>query len=313
MSRETVAPEARASLEAATPWSSSLSVAEFAALQQTGFEPIGLVIGACAYRFGEQAVGSRIHYRPHYGITGSHHVSNLAPQPQKAQVSLPSAWTDVWQEIYQCQHVGSGHVPGINYEDEAFETAVTEAYELARERLRSAAVECGAHGVIAAEVTLRNPPLLESSAPTVEIRLIGTALRAPGVESLGRPFVAHLSGQAFAKLIGLGLVPVDTRIGVGAVRSYFGCAGSQSDPYMRQEFVQRTEAMQRCREQAINQLATSADGPTVTMVGATPCGPFGTKHSSDHFFEYSLVGTEVVRFGEADQLTPRIAIGLGGR
>ena len=310
--RRTGSPRTQALQEAAdVPWSSSLSVAEFAALQQTGFEPAGLVIGASAYRFGEQAVGSKLHYQPHYGVTGVRHVSTMAPHPQNAQVSLPRAWWDVWQQTYKCKHVGSGHVPGINYEDEPFEAAVTEAYELARDRLRSAAVECGAHGVIAATVALRHPPLLESSAPTAEIRLIGTALRVPGAELLERPFVAHLSGQEFAKLIGLGLVPVDTRIGVGAVRSYFGCAGSQKDPYTRKEFVQRTDAMQRCREQAIRKLTSSAD--ELTIVGATACGPFGTKHSFDHFFEYSLVGTEVVRFGETKTLTPRVAIGLGGR
>jgi hypothetical protein len=294
------------------PWSSSLSVAEFAALQQTGFEPVGLVIGASVYRFGEQAVGSKLHYQPRYGVTGVRHVSTMAPRPQNTQVSLPAAWSDVWQQSYKCQHVGSGHVPGINYEDEPFESAVTKAYELARDRLRSAAVDFGAHGVIAATVALRHPPLLESSAPAAEIRLVGTALRVPGVEPLERPFVAHLSGQAFAKLIGLGLVPVDTRIGVGAVRTYFGCAGSQKDPYMRQEFVQRTDAMQRCREQAIRKLTSSEDGPELTIVGAAPSGPFGTRHSFDHFFEYSIVGTEVVRFGTAQQLTPRVAIGMGG-
>jgi uncharacterized protein YbjQ (UPF0145 family) len=295
------------------PWSSSLSVAEFAAVQQTGFEPAGLVIGASAYRFGEQAVGSKLHYQPRYGVTGIRHVSTMAPHPQDTLVSLPSAWAHVWQQTYKCKHVGSGHVPGINYEDEPFESAVTEAYELARDRLRGAAVDCGAHGVIAATVAVQHPPLLESSAPTAEIRLIGTALKVPGAEPLERPFVAHLSGQAFAKLIGLGLVPVDTRIGVGAVRSYFGCAGSQKDIYMRQEFVQRTDAMQRSREQAINMLTSPEDATGLTMVGATPSGPFGTKHSFDHFFEYSVVGTQVVRFDSAEQLTPRVAIGLGGR
>jgi hypothetical protein len=312
--RQTGSPGSQARPESADgPWSSPLPVAGFAALQQTGFEPAGLVMGASAYRFGEQAVGSKFHYQPHYGITGFRLVSNMAPRPQNAQVSLPRAWWDGWQQTYTCKHGGSGHVPGVNYEDEPFESAVTEAYELARDRLRSAAVDCGAHGVIAATVALRHPPLLESSAPTTEIRLIGTALRVPGVEPLERPFVAHLSAQAFAKLIDLGLVPVDTRLGVGAVRSYFGCAGSQEDFYMRKEFVQRTDAMQRCREQAIRKLASSENDHELTIVGAAPSGPFGTKHSSDHFFEYSLVGTQVVRFAKAKQLTPRVAIGLGAR
>jgi hypothetical protein len=314
MSRGRVSLEVQApSKDAVAPWSSSLSVAEFAALRPTGFEPVGLVIGASAYRFGKQALGSKLHYQPRYGVTGVRHISTMAPRPQNAQVSLPSTWTDVWQQTYDCQHVGSGHVPGINYEDEPFGSAVTEAYQLAQERLRSAAVDCRAHGVIATTVALRHPPLLESTAPTVEIRLIGTALRVTGVEPLERPFVGHLSGQAFAKLIGLGLVPVDTRIGVGAVRSYFGCAGSQKDFYMRNEFVQRTDAMQRCREQAIGKLTSLPDGHKLTIVGATPCGPLGSKHSFDHFFEYSLVGTEVVRFGEAKPLIPRISVGLGGR
>ena len=295
------------------PWSSSLSVAEFAALQQTGFEPAGLVIGASLFRFGEQAVGSKLHYQPRYGITGVRHISTMAPRPQNAEVRLPSAWADVWQETYQCKHVGDGHVPGINYEDEPFELAVTEAYDLARDRLRQAAVDCAAHGVIAATVDLRHPPLLESSAPTAEIRLVGTALRVPGVEPLERPFIAHLSGQGFAKLINLGLVPVDTRIGVGAVRSYFGCAGSQKDWYMRQEFTQRTDAMQRSREQALRRLTSGEEGTELMIIGAKRSGPFGTEHSFDHFFEYSMVGTQVIRFGTTQQVAPRVAIGLGGQ
>jgi uncharacterized protein YbjQ (UPF0145 family) len=236
----------------------------------------------------------------------------MAPRPQNAEVRLPSAWDHVWRQTYKCKHTVEGHVPGINYEDEPFESAVTDAYESARDRLRIAAVDCGAHGVIAATVALRHPPLLESTAPTVEIRLIGTALKVPGVEPLERPFVAHLSAQAFAKLIGLGLIPVDTRIGVGAVRSYFGCAGGLKDPYMQQEFGQRTDAMQRCREQSIRKLTSVEEDSDRTIVGAAAIGPFGTPHSFDHLFEYSMVGTEVIRFGAAKRFTPKVAIGMGG-
>src|ERR1700690_656106 len=140
MSRGRVSLEVQApSKDAVVPWSRSLSVAEFAAPRPPGFEPVGLVIGASAYRFGEQALGSKLHYQPRYGVTGGRHISTMAPRPQNAQVSLPSTGTDVWQQPYDCQHVGSGHVPGINYEDEPFESAVTEAYQLAQERLRSAA------------------------------------------------------------------------------------------------------------------------------------------------------------------------------
>ena len=295
------------------PWSSSLSVSEFAALKQTGFEPAGMVIGASVFRFGQQAVGSRNRYRPRYGMTGSRHVATMAPQPQHASVRLSEAWNGVYQQTYVCKHVGSGHVPGINYEDEPFERAVVEGYELARERLRADAERCGAHGVIAATVALRHPPLLESSAPTSEIRLVGTALRVAGAEPIGRPFVSHLSGQEFAKLIGAGLVPVDTAIGMGAVRSYFGCAGSPQDLYMQLEFSQRTDAIQRCREQAIRQLTSSVDGEEMMIVGVRPSGPFGPEHQSEHLFEYSLVGTAVVRFEEAKPLAPRVTIDLGTR
>jgi hypothetical protein len=294
-------------------WSSALTVSEFAALAQTGFKPAGMVIGASVYRFGEQAVGSRNSYRPRYGIFGSRHMVTMGLKPQDASVQLSKAWSDVYQQPYYCKHVGSGHVPGINYEDEPFERAVVEAYELAREHLRDEAVRCGAHGVIAAAIDLRHSPLLGSSAPTSEIRLVGTALRAPGAGPIGRPFVSHLSGQEFAKLIGAGLVPVDTVIGMGAVRSYFGCAGSQEDPFMELEFAQRTDAIQRCRQKAINQLASSVDGREMEIVGARPLGPFGPEHVSEQLFEYSMVGTAVVRFEKARSFMPRVTIGLGPR
>jgi hypothetical protein len=293
------------------PWSSNLSVAEFAAIRMIGFEPVGFVVGASVYRFGEQLAGRRLRYRPWYGITGTRMVASMRPMPQNTSLRLPRACEEAYEQTYRCQHRGPGHVPGVNYEDLSFEAAVSESFNDARERLRTEVSRLGCDGVVGVRVAV-DRPRLRTMAPTSEMRLTGTAVRRQGGAGASPPFTSNLSGQAFAKLVVGGWMPVDTVIGIGVVRSFFGCVGSPQDPFGRREFTQRSDAIQMSREIAVARLGS---GPTPSldsrMVGLETIGPFGRRR--DTLFEYSIVGTSVVRLRATQSELPDVALTLGAR
>jgi uncharacterized protein YbjQ (UPF0145 family) len=264
-------------------------------------------MGTSVFRFGEQMRGRRLRYKPSYGITGSRYVALVAPEPQNASVRLPRAFTGGYHETYPCKHIAGGHVPGLNYEDESFEKAVTESIEVAFERMRGEAQRLRAHGVVGVRRFMERSSFLGSTAPSSHIRLIGTAVRTQHARDLTRPFTSNLSAQSFAKLVSGGWIPIDVVIGVGAVRSHLGCVGSPEDPYGRQEFAQRADAMRMSRELAISQLSSSstAEGET-QVVGTEQIGPFGGKR--DTLFEYSLLGTELLRYRDVPPDTPWVGL-----
>ncbi|HEX3567432.1 MAG TPA: heavy metal-binding domain-containing protein [Acidimicrobiales bacterium] len=289
------------------PWLSNLSVSEFTMLRGTGFEPVGIVVGASIFRFGSQARGTGVRYRPRYGITGSARVAHLGLRPQQASVRPPKHGIVGDHDVYPCQHIPDGHVPGVNYRDGEFELAVTTTFTEAIERLREEARTLGAHGVTAVRLEVSHPDSLSTSAPTVELTMIGTAVRVPSADDLAQPFTSHLSGQAFANLFAGGWIPTDLVLGVGAIRSYMGCVGGPDDLWGRKEFTQRTMAIQRSRELAFEHLASAALGDTTRVIGATSVGPFGA-HGSDVLFQHVLVGTAAICYRAIDIDPPRFTV-----
>ncbi|MGO8861636.1 MAG: hypothetical protein ACLQRH_12840, partial [Acidimicrobiales bacterium] len=172
-------------------------------------------MGICVQHFGSQSESRRLAYKPRYGVTSSRLLADTMPYPQHAQVGLPREAVGNFNKIYKCDHVGPGHVAGVNYEDTRLEEAITSAYTVARDRLRAEAVDLSAHGVVGARLELRHLPLVAASGPTHELRLVGTAVTSPATDHVEQPFICHLSGQAVAKLVDAGWVPVDTVIGCG--------------------------------------------------------------------------------------------------
>jgi hypothetical protein len=290
------------------PWLSNLSVSEFTMLQTTGFEPVGMVVGASVFRFGSQMRGAALRYRPHYGLTGSARVAHLGLRPQLASVRPPKHGIVGDYDVYPCEHIPDGHVPGVNYRDGDFEQAVTTTFAQAVERLREETRALGAHGVTAVRLEISHPDVLSASAPTTELAMIGTAVRAPGAGDLAEPFTSHLSGQAFAKLFAGGWIPTDLVVGVGAIRSYMGCVGGPDDYWGRREFTQRTMAIQRSRELAFEHLASAPSDDAIRVIGATPVGPFGAPHASDVLFQHVLVGTAAIHFATIGIAPPPFAV-----
>jgi uncharacterized protein YbjQ (UPF0145 family) len=294
------------------PWTGNLSVSELAAVRAVGFAPVGFVVGASVYRYGTQVAARRLAYKPRYGITGSQKLESFRTYPQRVPLRYPRARRGGYQKTYQCHHVAGGHVPGFNYEDADFSRSVAESFDRARERLRDETARLGGHGVVAVRMEIRHPSPLAAASPVSEIRLTGTAVRVDGSADLSRPFTSHLSGQEFATLMRSGWIPVDTVIGMGAVRSFFGCVGSPADPFGRKEFTQRADAMQVCRELAIERAATVARADKATrIIGAEPVGPFGTRHVVDTLFWSALVATAAIRFQASTVEAPRIMLTLG--
>jgi uncharacterized protein YbjQ (UPF0145 family) len=193
-------------------WTSDLSVAELVAVRHAGFEPVGMVMGSTVYRmatqwgynnlFGVGAPGGRAAYGSSYGSAPTGAVRN-----------------------YPCTHgwgmgIGPDHRWGYNWEHTMFEDGVLAARDAALARIIAEARDLGAHGVVGVRLIRRH---LEGVGGALEFTVIGTAIRRNGGPHLELPFMSHLDGVAFGKLLHGGYVPVSLVIGIGAVEIDPGC------------------------------------------------------------------------------------------
>jgi len=184
--------------QAGAAWTSDLSVAELSAIRNAGFEPLGMVMGSSVVRIAAQWGYSTI-----FGGT--------AGGPG---------------QTYPCPH-GYGyygsrtdHRYGYNWEHTFYEAGVLGARDAALSRITEEARDLGAHGVVGVRLIRRH---MEGLGNSLEFTVIGTAITRSGGPRLDRPFMSHLDGVAFSKLLHGGYVPVSLVIGVGAVEIDPGC------------------------------------------------------------------------------------------
>src|SRR4029077_3161588 len=97
---------------------------------------------------------------------------------------------------------------------------VVDARDAALARMTEEARDLGAHGVVGVRLIRRH---LEGVGNTMEFTVIGTAIRRPGGPALGAPFMSHLDGVAFSKLLHGGYVPVALVIGICPIKFDHGC------------------------------------------------------------------------------------------
>jgi uncharacterized protein YbjQ (UPF0145 family) len=116
--------------------------------------------------------------------------------------------------------IGPDHRWGYNWEHTMFEDGVLAARDAALARIIVEARDLDAHGVVGVRLIRRH---LEGVGSALEFTAIGTAIRRIGGPALERPFMSHLDGVAFGKLLHGGYVPVSLVIGVGAVEIDPGC------------------------------------------------------------------------------------------
>jgi len=204
---------------------------------------------------------------------------------------------------YPCTHAvyGLGHAYGVNYEDLYYEQALTDTFRLALERLQAEAHALGAHGIVGVRHTLTDLQVA-SSAPVIELKMVGTAIIRPGSALLERPFTSHMSGQEFAKLLDTGRVPAGLVFGIGAVRSQGGCVGMTSTTtWSGSEFVQRSEAVQQAQRIAVDEIEERARTLGEQVVGVDVSLSIREGGESAMASMYAI-GTAVRRFRDHDEI-----------
>jgi uncharacterized protein YbjQ (UPF0145 family) len=276
-------------------WTSDLSVSELSAVRRMGFRPAGMVVGMSVYQIALQGLSPTYFGLPAggWGTLGG--------------TGMGSGWSPAgfrgYFRGYPCTHAvyGLGHGYGVNYEDIYYEQGLEETFELALDRLREEAAALGAHGIVGVRHTLSDFQVA-SSAPVVELKMVGTAITRPGAEPLDEPFTSHLSGQQFAKLLDSGWVPASLVFGVGAIRSQGGCVGmSSASTWSGAEFVQRSEAVQSAQEIAIQGIEGRARSVGERVIGVG-IGLSIREGAEGAMVSMQGVGTAVRRFRDHDDV-----------
>ncbi|WP_370108887.1 heavy metal-binding domain-containing protein [Streptacidiphilus sp. MAP12-33] len=250
----------------------------FAAVGAAGFEPVGRARG-----------------------TGSYHV----------EVS-GETWN--WH-AHDCGYSSrpTGPAPVVVSGSGGSSTVLVEVLEGARhralERLRGACAQLGGHGVVGAQVGIAPSTVTWLGA---DVTVSGTVVRARGVaDAVALPFVTHLDGADFAKLLLAGWVPVDLLVGqcVG-VRHEDRTSWNQQRSAANEEMHGWTELLGRVREGARARLHEQAaerggDGALLNgdevAVWEQRCQRPGTasagrREPTDKVARCTVVGTSVARF-----------------
>ncbi|MGH9206226.1 MAG: heavy metal-binding domain-containing protein, partial [Acidimicrobiales bacterium] len=213
-----------------------------------------------------------------------------------------------YSKVYQCPHFDSGsgtptgslfgaHATGINWELYQYEHDIEEGYRLAYERLIDEARGLGAHGVVGAHLSTRQLSSFQTeNTSVIEFTVLGTAVGCAGATPLPTPFTCHLSGQDLAKLMANGLVPASLILTMAAIRVIPGCQTSRlNTPLSNVELVQYGEAVDQCRQVAVERLKSKAraSGEGVIGVDLKLDVADGGRRT-----EMMLVGTVVRRFSD---------------
>jgi uncharacterized protein YbjQ (UPF0145 family) len=234
------------------PWTSDLTVDELAAIRHAGFEPVGMVMGSSVYYIGAQwgylnvygrAGGGEVTmYRcPHGfgwgGYYGSGYGGGYRPGGYgggfgggalgggiAGGVSGSGSGGGYRQGGYgggvAGVMFGGGHCNGYNWEHSFYEAGVVACRDAAVTRILQEAAALGAHGVVGVRMLRRH---LEGVGSSMEMTMIGTAIRRAGAPPLRTPFMSHLDGVAFGKLLHGGYVPVALVVGIGVIEIDRGC------------------------------------------------------------------------------------------
>ena len=272
-------------------WTSDLSVSEMAAIQHAGFEPVGMVMGSSVYR-----IAAQWGYTTVYGMGG---------QATGGRV-----------RTYPCPHgfysfagggVGSEHRAGYNWEHRYYEAGITETRNLALRRILEETRGLNAHGVVGVRILRRH---LEGVGNSLEFTCIGTAVRRRGGPKLRSPFMSHLDGVAFSKLLHGGYVPVALVMGIGAMEIDPGCGTEWAlRSWSNSRIQQISDGIEEARMLGINHL--EAEVATVDADGAvgveTDLSTYELGGES-MLVELFLLGTAVRRYAKEPLDEPPLLI-----
>ena len=274
--------------EGRSAWTSDLSVSEMAAIQHAGFEPVGMVMGSSVYR-----IAAQWGYTTVYGLGGATGGGRV--------------------RTYPCPHgfygygVGSEHRTGYNWEHRFYEAGITETRDAALRRILEEAQGLGAHGVVGVRILRRH---LEGVGNSLEFTCIGTAVRRRGGPKLRSPFMSHLDGVAFSKLLHGGYVPVALVMGIGAMEIDPGCGTEWAlRSWSNTRIQQISDGIEEARMLGINHL--EAEVATVDADGAvgveTDLSTYELGGES-MLVELFLLGTAVRRYAKEPLDEPPLPI-----
>jgi uncharacterized protein YbjQ (UPF0145 family) len=272
-------------------WTSDLSVSEMAAIQHAGFEPVGMVMGSSVYRIAAQWGYTTVYGMGGGGVSGGR------------------------VRTYPCPHgyssygmaVGNEHRTGYNWEHSYYEAGITETRNAALRRILEEARGLDAHGVVGVRILRRH---LEGVGNSLEFTCIGTAVRRRGGPKLPSPFMSHLDGVAFSKLLHGGYVPVALVMGIGAMEIDPGCGTEWAlRSWSNTRIQQISDGIEEARMLGINHL--EAEVATVDADGAvgveTDLSTYELGGEST-LVELFLLGTAVRRYAKEPLDEPPLPI-----
>ena len=271
----------------ALPWTSALSVNEFAAVTSLGFEPVGQVMGTTVDRFGYQNWGDcGLNYQSRYRYRRSYGPNRLLPGGVAG--------------------IGETRSFGVGYP--ALVRALYQARRRAMTRMAQECIALGGDGVVGADLQIS--PFF-GARDTFEYRMSGTAVRAQGRQHVLTPFLTHLPGQDLVKLMDAGWMACGLVFGVAV--------GIRHDDY-RTRRVRRswrsgeldgyTDLVHKVRAEVRKELARDVASfgaqdvvvkPMTMRVWEQECR--NMDGIGDHVAEVTMFGTAITRFGS----TPAIA------
>jgi uncharacterized protein YbjQ (UPF0145 family) len=201
----------------------------------------------------------------------------------------------------------SEHRAGYNWEHTNYEAGIAGARDAALSRILAEASDIGAHGVVGVRIIRRH---LEGVGSSLEFTCIGTAIRRAGGPKLRTPFMSHLDGVAFSKLIHGGYVPVALVMGIGAMEIDPGCGTEwQLRSWSNVRIPQVSDGLEEARMLGINRLegeiaSVDADG----AVGVETDFNAHELGGEAMLVELFLLGTAVRRFAKEPLDEPPLPI-----
>lgn len=231
------------------------------------------------------------------------------------QVMGSSVYKLGWMGYVNCYGYYGFTVTDLAY----YSDALAHVRRLALGRMSSEAGVLGGHGVVGVRLNFRE---FEEAAGMVEFTAIGTAITRQGRPPLDSPFLSALSGQDFAKLLRVGMVPCGFVMGISAVHVHTGWMASiQQNSWANNEVTDFSQAVAHARHLAMTRLAQDAAalgadgtvGSEITVqVWRTPCQ--SNKDQEDHIVQFTAIGTAVARYeGLPAEEQPRLVMPLADR
>ncbi len=193
-------PEAALRRVGGSAFTSGLSVADFAACQTMGLEPVAYVQGFCAMQWGWVGMGYSAAAMGGFGAQGG------------------------YNQTFTCPHgyVSDDHRRwGQNFEQVALEQAWSNGFQAAYARMVQEAIDAGAHGIVGVVDTAQSL----ADTGVVEFHLLGTAVKVADLDvpSGAIPWTTYLAGQRLAKIFEAGYAPVSVVATAASVRVWAYC------------------------------------------------------------------------------------------